>query len=212
MPDWNSLRFTNGVFQTVFFRFLTSACDRGRPFQRDKDCQKIPVFSSILVPPALAAPRHPLSTQLLVLRKRRLKNTVCSPLGIQTVLTSCVPFVFPSCPSVCRQSSWRSLTTRWCRNWTRLLWRWSSLQRRRRLSNLSCQKLQTPSVLRKLGVNQNPPLFLGRGVLDLAASHITQRAQRLKKFKISLRDWNIQATNLRLKFSIEIEHFNRDWK
>ena len=37
----------------------------------------------------------------------------------------------------------------------------------------------------------------------------TQRAQRLKHFKISLRDWNFQATNLRLKFSIAIENFKR---
>ena len=37
----------------------------------------------------------------------------------------------------------------------------------------------------------------------------SQRAQRLKKFKISIRDWNFQATNLRLKISIEIENFKR---
>ena len=43
---------------------------------------------------------------------------------------------------------------------------------------------------------------------------VTQRAQRLKNFKISVQDWNFQATNLRLKFSIEIEGGNyqgRDW-
>ena len=28
------LRVPNGVFQTVFFRFLTPACDRGRPFPK----------------------------------------------------------------------------------------------------------------------------------------------------------------------------------
>ena len=41
---------TNGAFQTVFFRFLTSARDRGKLFQRDKECLKPPVFSNILVP------------------------------------------------------------------------------------------------------------------------------------------------------------------
>ena len=29
------LRVPNGVFQTVFFRFLASACDRAKPFQSD---------------------------------------------------------------------------------------------------------------------------------------------------------------------------------
>ena len=31
-----NLRVPNGVFQTVFFRFLTLACERGEPSQRDK--------------------------------------------------------------------------------------------------------------------------------------------------------------------------------
>ena len=51
-------------FQAVFFRFLTSACDRGKPFQMDKDCLKTPVFSSILVPSALVDPGHPLNTPI----------------------------------------------------------------------------------------------------------------------------------------------------
>ena len=37
-------RVPNGVFQTVFFRFLTSAYSRGKPFQRDKECLKTPVL------------------------------------------------------------------------------------------------------------------------------------------------------------------------
>ena len=45
----NYLRVPNGVFQTVFFRFLTSACDRGKPLHRDEECLKTPVFKSILV-------------------------------------------------------------------------------------------------------------------------------------------------------------------
>ena len=59
---------------------------------------------------------------------------------------------------------------------------------------------------------------------------VTLRAQRLKKFKIALRDWNFQSrlkisceppsisyfcgefSRSGLKFSIEIENFKRDWK
>ena len=48
------LRVPNGVFQTVFFGLLTSAWDRGKSLQRDEECLKTPVFSSILVPSAVA--------------------------------------------------------------------------------------------------------------------------------------------------------------
>ena len=58
------LRVPNGVFQTVFFRFLTSACDRGKPLQRDKECQKTPVFLSHLVCSVLVHRDHPLNTPL----------------------------------------------------------------------------------------------------------------------------------------------------
>ena len=61
--------------QTVFFRFLTSACDRGKPFQRDKDCPETTVFSGMLVPAAT------LWTHLS--EERRLENTVCYSLVIQ---------------------------------------------------------------------------------------------------------------------------------
>ena len=69
-----NLRVPNGVFQTVFFRFLTLAGDRGKPLQREKACLKTPVFSSILVPSALADPDQPLNTQLrkTPFRKHRL--------------------------------------------------------------------------------------------------------------------------------------------
>ena len=52
------------VFQTVFFRFLTSACDRGKPLQTDKACLKTPAFSSILVPSALVDLDQPLNMYL----------------------------------------------------------------------------------------------------------------------------------------------------
>ena len=62
----NGARFThippppppqNGVFQTVFFRFLTSARDRGKP--------RKPVFRHLgAFPSALADPGHPLNTPL----------------------------------------------------------------------------------------------------------------------------------------------------
>ena len=48
----------------VFFRFLTSACDRGKRLQRDKECSKTPASLSILVPSGLADPDHPLNTPL----------------------------------------------------------------------------------------------------------------------------------------------------
>ena len=40
----------NGAFQTVFFGFLTSACNRGNPLQRDTTCLKTLLCSTILVP------------------------------------------------------------------------------------------------------------------------------------------------------------------
>ena len=52
----------NVVFKTVFFRFLTSACDRGSPLQSDKECLKMSLFSNNLVPSALADPDRPLNT------------------------------------------------------------------------------------------------------------------------------------------------------
>ena len=56
-----SVRVPNDVFQTVFFRFLTSACGRGKPLQRDKECLKTPILStSILAPSTLAVPDHTL--------------------------------------------------------------------------------------------------------------------------------------------------------
>ena len=58
------LRVPNSVFQTVFFRLLTSACDRGKPSQRSKECPKTPVFSGILVPSTLTDPGRPLNTPL----------------------------------------------------------------------------------------------------------------------------------------------------
>ena len=39
-----SLSFPNGVFQTVFFRFLTSACNRGYPSQRGKKARNTNVL------------------------------------------------------------------------------------------------------------------------------------------------------------------------
>ena len=66
-PD--NLRVPNGVFQTVFFGFLASAFDRGRPLQRDKECLQMPMFSSVLVPSALADPDPP--SELTT-----LKNTI----------------------------------------------------------------------------------------------------------------------------------------
>ena len=68
------LRAPNGVFQTVFFWFLTSAQNRGKPLQRDKECLKTPVFSSMLVPSALADPDRPLNAPLwkTPFRKHRL--------------------------------------------------------------------------------------------------------------------------------------------
>ena len=70
----HSLRVPNGAFQTVFFRFLTSACDRGKPLQRHEECLKTPVFLSILVPSALGDPDHPLNARLwkTPFRKHRL--------------------------------------------------------------------------------------------------------------------------------------------
>ena len=56
------LRVWNGAFQTMLFRFLALACDRGKPFQRDKDCLQTPVFLSIFG--ALADPDRPLNTPL----------------------------------------------------------------------------------------------------------------------------------------------------
>ena len=69
-----NLRVPNGVFQMVFFRFLTSACDRGKPLQMDKECLKTPVFLSILVPSALGDADHPLNARLwkTPFRKHRL--------------------------------------------------------------------------------------------------------------------------------------------
>ena len=52
-PKGSKRCFPNGIFQipnlglrqrTVFFRFLTSACDKGKRFQRDEECLKIPMF------------------------------------------------------------------------------------------------------------------------------------------------------------------------
>ena len=43
-PWGRGRRVPNGVFQMVFFRFLTSPCDRRKPLQRDKTCLKTPVF------------------------------------------------------------------------------------------------------------------------------------------------------------------------
>ena len=54
----------NGVFQTVFFGFLTSACDSGKSLPRDKECLKTPVISSSLVLSAVTDPDHPLTTPL----------------------------------------------------------------------------------------------------------------------------------------------------
>ena len=73
------LRVPNGVFQMVFFRFLTSGNDREVTFQSDKGCPKTPVFSGILVPSALADPGHSLHTHHS--EKHRLENTVCYRFG-----------------------------------------------------------------------------------------------------------------------------------
>ena len=58
------LTVPNGFCQTVFFRFLTSACDKGKPFHRDKGCLKMPLFSSILMPSSPADPDRHLNTPL----------------------------------------------------------------------------------------------------------------------------------------------------
>ena len=54
---------SKGCFPTVFFRFLTSACDRGKPFQSDKGCPKTSVFFRHFGAFCAAAdPGHPLNT------------------------------------------------------------------------------------------------------------------------------------------------------
>ena len=71
--DWTGC-LPYGVFQTVLFRFLTSVCDKGKPLQRDKECLKTPVFSSISVHSVLADPDHTLNSTLrkTPFRKHRL--------------------------------------------------------------------------------------------------------------------------------------------
>ena len=64
LKNGRDLRVPNGVFQTVFFRFLTAAGDRGKPLQRDEECLKTPVFLSILVAFAVADSDHPLNAPL----------------------------------------------------------------------------------------------------------------------------------------------------
>ena len=71
-----ALRVPSGVFQTVFFRFLlTSACDRGKPLQRDEEYAR--------KHQCLKAFRYLLPLRILTTlwihhsEKRRLENTVC---------------------------------------------------------------------------------------------------------------------------------------
>ena len=68
------LRVPNGVFQTVFFKFLTWACDTDKSLQTDEDYLKTTVFSSIWIPPAVADPDDHLNTPLwkTPFRKHRL--------------------------------------------------------------------------------------------------------------------------------------------
>ena len=58
------IRVPNVVFQTVLFRFITSACDRGKRLPRDQECLKTPVFESIWCLSPMADPDHPLNTPL----------------------------------------------------------------------------------------------------------------------------------------------------
>ena len=55
-------RVPNGLFQTVFLRFLTLAATERS--QKDKEYLKTPLFSSILVPCTFADPDHRLNTPI----------------------------------------------------------------------------------------------------------------------------------------------------
>ena len=69
-----NLRVPNCVFLTVFFRFLTSACNRGNTLQKDKTCLKTPLFSAIW----FRLPLQMLTTLWTRHSERhRLENTVC---------------------------------------------------------------------------------------------------------------------------------------
>ena len=54
----------NGVFQTVFFRFLTLTCNKGKRFQRDKDSRKHSCFQAFWCLLRFVDPDHPLNTPL----------------------------------------------------------------------------------------------------------------------------------------------------
>ena len=126
-------RVPNGVFQTVFFRFLTWACNRGNPHQRNRKCRKTPLFSSILVPSALAGPDHPLNTPFrkTPFRKHRL------------LLLGYVPFLSPEGRWHIYNLSLQQLAVvpfangRQCLSETILVWPWQPSETpRRRISFL----------------------------------------------------------------------------
>ena len=64
----------NGVFQTVFFRFLTSACDRENPLSEGQRMPENTTVFSVLVRSALAEPDQPLNAPVwkTPFRKHRL--------------------------------------------------------------------------------------------------------------------------------------------
>ena len=80
-PKGSKRCFPNGVFQIPHL----GQRQRGKPFQRDKECPKTPVFYGILVPgSAVADPGYPLNAPLW--KTPRLENTVCyHPLGTRRV-------------------------------------------------------------------------------------------------------------------------------
>ena len=83
-------------------------------------------------------------------------------------------------------------------------------QKRVRVRQKGCNKrgrLQTQANLNKRAQTQTNAEF--RLSENGPKTQITQRAQILKIFKITLQDWNFQARLKRITFSSEIEHFKR---
>ena len=75
------------------------------------------------------------------------------------------------------------------------------------LARPRCQRPKDSAMLAVSGKARTPPGKSNRGRWLFSSD--TQRAQGMKKFNISLPVWSFQATNLRLKFSIEIENSKR---